>query len=235
MEIAVISDLHLGSGGPTDLFGHDDHEFLRFLNFLEDNFERIVLLGDVWETLTGKAFGDPARELALAREHHPEIARRFERPRYTYVHGNHDLIARDVLRAPEQLTLNADGVRLVFSHGHQGDQLTSKHRWLSEIGVWLGAWIRRVGLHAAYTFLSRLESLREGAGEQSSRCVVRRWALEQAKTCQADVIVAGHTHVPVRAEHGPCLFLNSGSCAEGRLSFLTLNTRRAEFAVHSMY
>ena len=128
MEIAVISDLHLGSGGPTDLFGHDDHEFLRFLNFLEDNFERIVLLGDVWETLTGKAFGDPARELALAREHHPEIARRFERPRYTYVHGNHDLIARDVLRAPEQLTLNADGVRLVFSHGHQGDQLTSKHR-----------------------------------------------------------------------------------------------------------
>lgn len=235
MEIAVISDLHLGSGGPTDLFGHDDHEFLRFLSFLEGNFERIVLLGDIWETLTGKAFGDPARELSLARAHHPEIARRFERPRYTYVHGNHDLVARDVLLAPEQLTVTADGVRVVFSHGHQGDQLASKHRWLSEIGVWLGAWIRRVGLQAAYTFFSRLESLREGAGEESSRCVVRRWALEQASTCAADVIVAGHTHVPVRAEHGSCVFLNSGSCAEGGLSFLTLDTRRAEFAVHSTY
>lgn len=32
MQIAVISDLHLGSGGPVDLFGHDDYEFLRFLD-----------------------------------------------------------------------------------------------------------------------------------------------------------------------------------------------------------
>lgn len=234
MQIAVISDLHLGSGGPTDLFGHDDYEFLKFLEFLERNFERIVLLGDIWETLTGRTFGDPALELKLAREHHREIERRFRRPRYTYIYGNHDLVARNVDRAPELLTLNADGVRLVFSHGHQGDQLTSRHRWLSEIGVWLGAWIRRMGLHAAYTFLSRLESLREGAGAESTRCVVRRWALEQAKTCAADVIVAGHTHVPIRAEHGPCLFLNSGSCAEGRLSFLSLDTRRAEYAVHAM-
>jgi len=234
MEIAVISDLHLGSGGATDSFGHDDHEFLRFLNFLEGNFERIVLLGDIWETLTGKAFGDPARELELARAQHPEIARRFQRPKYTYIHGNHDLIARDVVQAPEQLTLSADGVRLIFTHGHQGDQLTSRHRWLSEIGVWLGAWIRRVGLPTAYAFFARLESLR-GASRESTHCAVRRWALEQAKTCEADVIVAGHTHVPVRAEHGSCLFLNSGSCAEGRLSYLTLNTKRAEFAVHSMY
>ncbi len=235
MQIAVISDLHLGSGGPADLFGHEDNEFLRFLDFLEGNFERIVLLGDIWETLTGRAFGDPSRELEAARQHHGEIAQRFERSKYTYVHGNHDLVAARTEGAPEQLTLNADGMRLVFTHGHQGDGLTSRHRWLSEIGVWLGAWIRRVGLHAAYTFFSRLESLREGAGQGASRCVVRRWALEQAKTCEADVIVAGHTHVATRAEHGPCLFLNSGSCAEGRLSFLTLDTRRAQFAVHSMY
>jgi predicted phosphodiesterase len=171
----------------------------------------------------------------VAREQHPELAKRFRRSRYNYVHGNHDLVSRSVDGAPEQLTLHADGIRLVFSHGHQGDQLTSKHRWLSEIGVWLGAWIRRVGLHAAYAFLSRLESIREGAGADGARCVVRRWALEQAQVCQADVVVAGHTHVPTRAEHGPCLFLNSGSCAEGNLSFLSLDTQRAEFQVHSMY
>ena len=235
MQIAVISDLHLGSGGPTDLFGHDDYEFLKFLDFLEHNFERIVLLGDIWETLTGKAFGDPERELEAAREHHAEIAQRFQKSRYHYVHGNHDLCAKDAEGAPEQLTLHADGLRLIFTHGHQGDQLTSRHRWLSEIGVWLGAWIRRVGLQAAYTFFSRMEALREGATAGATRCVVRRWALEQAESCEADVIVAGHTHVPLRAEHGPCLFLNSGSCAEGKLSFLSLDTRRADFSVHCMY
>jgi predicted phosphodiesterase len=235
MEIAVISDIHLGSGGSTDLFGHDDAEFLRFLSFLERNFEKIVLLGDIWETLTGKAFGDPVEELREARAHHREIAERFRRPQYSYVFGNHDLVAQASEGAPEQLTLSADGMRLVFSHGHQGDQLISKHRWLSEIGVWLGAWIRRVGLHATYACFSRLEALRGGAGQEPTRCKVRRWAPERAQSCEADVIVAGHTHVPTRAEHGSCIFLNSGSCAEGRLSYLTLDTRRADFAVHSAY
>src|SRR6478735_9678780 len=37
MEIAVISDLHLGTGGAADGFGHDDGEFLKFLTFLEKN------------------------------------------------------------------------------------------------------------------------------------------------------------------------------------------------------
>ena len=63
MEIAVISDLHLGTGGAADGFGHDDGEFLKFLSFLEKNFEKVVLLGDVWETLTGALPGDPAAEL----------------------------------------------------------------------------------------------------------------------------------------------------------------------------
>ncbi len=41
MHISVISDLHLGSGGAADGFGHDDAEFLSFLDFLEGNFEKI--------------------------------------------------------------------------------------------------------------------------------------------------------------------------------------------------
>ncbi len=34
MEIAVISDLHLGAGDSADGFGHEDSEFLKFLEFL---------------------------------------------------------------------------------------------------------------------------------------------------------------------------------------------------------
>jgi UDP-2,3-diacylglucosamine pyrophosphatase LpxH len=54
VNIAVISDLHLGNEDGVDSFGHLDSEFLRFLAFLENNFERVVLLGDVWETLTAR-------------------------------------------------------------------------------------------------------------------------------------------------------------------------------------
>ena len=33
MKVAVISDLHLGNAGASDIFGHDDAEFLKFLSY----------------------------------------------------------------------------------------------------------------------------------------------------------------------------------------------------------
>ena len=78
MKLAVISDLHLGAGDLADGFGHDDGDFLRFLTFLERNFERVILLGDIWETLQSRRLGSAREELLLARATHPEIARRFE-------------------------------------------------------------------------------------------------------------------------------------------------------------
>src|SRR5688572_4879234 len=137
MKLAVISDLHLGAGDLADCFGHDDADFLRFLKFLEGNFERIILLGDIWETLQSRRLGSALEELQLARVAHPEIAKRFERPRYQYVHGNHDIVA-GLLGVPDELQVRADGVKLLFTHGHQNDDLVMRRQWLSDLGVWLG-------------------------------------------------------------------------------------------------
>ena len=93
MKMAVISDLHLGDGGATDLFGHEDNEFLRFLQHLENNFEKVVLLGDIWETLTAPSPAGQLAELRRTQEAHQEIFQRFQRENYLYVHGNHDLVA----------------------------------------------------------------------------------------------------------------------------------------------
>lgn len=235
MEIAVISDLHLGRGGPADGFGHDDGEFVRFLGFLEGNFEKIVLLGDIWETLTGSLPGDPARELALARDKHREIARRFEHPRYAYVHGNHDLVAGATESAPDQLVLEADGQRLLFTHGHQNDDLIARRRWLSELGVWLGGWVRRLGLGPLYRLLASFDEKRGGISLDGSRCAFQRWAVDTAARSHADIVITGHTHLATRAEHGSHLFLNSGTCSDGKLSFLSLDTRRGLYAVHDHY
>lgn len=232
--IAVISDLHLGAGGPTDLFGHDDAEFSRFLAFLEQNFERVVLLGDIWETLTGVMPGSPLIQLAAARAAHPELARRFERPRYAYVHGNHDIIAAST-GAPEDLTLESNGVRLLFTHGHQNDFVVTHARWVSEFGVWIGAWVRRLGFSRIYQVLRKLDGLRSGVTPDAGKCPFQRWAVEVARLRQADVVVTGHTHVAARAEHGDRLFLNSGSCAMGQISFLAIDTQRGTFSVHKSW
>jgi len=235
MQVAVISDLHLGTGGAADRFGHDDGEFLRFLRFLERNFERIVLLGDIWETLSGKLPGDPGRELVHAQATHSEIARRFSRPQYLYVHGNHDLVAGAYDGTPDELMLEADGVRMLFTHGHQSDGLLQRRRWLAELGVWLGGWIRRVGMASFYRLLTRIDDARSGLSRNSSLCAFQRWAVSVAEQRQVDLIVTGHTHLAARTEHGDRLFLNSGSCSEGQLSFLALDTRRAQYAVQTSF
>lgn len=233
MEIAVLSDLHLGPGGRADGFGHDDAHFLKVLDRLEAGFERIVLLGDIWETLTGHLPFAPEGELRRAREAHPEIAARFRRPRYTYVHGNHDLVARVVDGAPEEVEVRAGGVRLLFTHGHQSDVLAHEGRVLGELGVWLGGLIRRLGLARAYELFRAMDASRSSDHASPTGCPVQRWALARAAAREVDVVVTGHTHVAMRTEHGARLFLNSGSCSEGNLSFLRIDTRRGDYAVCS--
>jgi predicted phosphodiesterase len=235
MQIAVISDLHLGAGGAADAFGHDDWEFLRFLSFLEGNFERIVLLGDIWETLTPHWPLAPREALRNAREAHPEIARRFERPQYTYVHGNHDLIAGVTDGAPEELVLLDRGTRILFTHGHRHDALIRHARLVSEVGVWLGGWLLRLGLRSVHRLFEMLDHVRSGVDVGPTRCTFQRWAVSLASHRQADVVVTGHTHIPLRAEHASALFLNSGSCAQGRFSFLSLDAAAGRYAVHSTW
>jgi predicted phosphodiesterase len=235
MRIAVISDLHLGPGDATDAFGHEDDDFLRFLRHLEGEFERIVLLGDIWETLTGHGYGDPARELRRAREAHPRIASRFERSCYAYVHGNHDIVAGRVDRAPERLLLDADGVRLLFTHGHHHDWVLRRARWVSEVAVWLGGWLRRLGFEPFYRLLEKLEQDHDGSSLDAGLCSFRRWAVEHARSLAADVVITGHTHKLARSLHGDQLFLNSGTCKDGRYGFLSLDTRASRFEVHTQW
>ncbi len=232
MKIAVISDLHLERRDRIDHFGHDDAAFVRFLRRLEGNFERIVLLGDIYETLTCKSPLGQRRELALARDAHPEIVARFASPRYTLVHGNHDLVAARALGAPAELQIEADGVRLLFTHGHLHDWAIRRARRLVELGVCMGGWLRRVGLHPVFRAFDRLDTRLRGAVEDPARCSFQRWATSLARMRQAEVVVTGHTHIATRAEHGDRLFLNSGTCSRGRISFLSLDTRRGDYLLH---
>ncbi len=232
MRLAVISDLHLGRRDAVDPFGHEDEAFLRFLRFLEDSFDRIVLLGDIYETLTARVPQQQLAELGAAREAHPELVRRFERRQYLYVHGNHDLVAGPALGAPEEVVIDADGVRILFTHGHRHDWLIRHLRQFSEWGVWAGAWLRRLGLHGLFRACDLLDQRMRGASLDATRCTFQRWAMSLGQERKADVVVTGHTHLGGVAHHGARLFLNSGTCSEGTFSFLEIDTKRGNYALH---
>jgi UDP-2,3-diacylglucosamine pyrophosphatase LpxH len=225
MNIAVISDLHLGPGDASDSFGHVDSDFLLFLARLEADFERIVLLGDIWETLTSLRPYAPAEGLRCARQAHPELATRFERSQYLYIQGNHDIVAGFVEGAPEKILIDADGVRLLFTHGHHHDWLIRQARWLSEWCVWMGAWIRRVGLSVIYRFGNFIDLALSRPSSSPLKDSFQNWALALAQYHEADIVVTGHTHHAMRSEASARMFLNSGSCTEGRFSYLAIDTK----------
>jgi len=235
VEIAVISDLHLGTKDRADGFGHDDGEFLRFLCFLERHFERIVLLGDIWETLTSRCPWAARHALLAARESHPEIARRLRGPRYEYIHGNHDMVARSVDGARERWLLDVDGRRLLFTHGHEHDRLFRVARHLAELGVCIGGWLRRAGFHRLYRWLDGLDQKRSAIAMDPNQCTFQAWAVDAAEKARADIVITGHTHLSLVVAHERTLYLNSGSCSQGHISFLRLDTRRDVYAVHQSW
>jgi predicted phosphodiesterase len=232
VKLAVISDLHLGAKDCTDSFGHDDGEFLRFLAFLEANFEQIVLLGDIYETLTARLPWSAQKALAAARSCHPEIAERFRGPKYKYIHGNHDLVAQEAEGTPEHWMIEADGKRLLFTHGHAYDGLIRFARHLVELGVCIGGWVRRAGWHRLYQHLDELDQKRCAVSKDPAECPFQSWAFDLAGQAGADIVVTGHTHVPLVTSTGPKMYLNSGSCSRGRYSYLGLDTRSDVYGVH---
>ncbi|MFZ5478098.1 MAG: metallophosphoesterase family protein [Myxococcota bacterium] len=231
MRIAVISDLHLGDLGASERFGHSDGTFLGFLARLEDAFERVVLLGDIWETATPMRFGRAAEALRASREAHPALAERFAGPRYTWIHGNHDLVAAKLERVPGALRLRADGVRLLFTHGHWFDDFWLRRRALHERASWLVGWLLRLGLRTAVRRLDTLDNALGGI-EDAGACPFREAAARAARAQAVDVVVTGHTHVGGCHLVGDRLVLDSGSCSWGRTSFLEIDTGKGVYRLH---
>jgi predicted phosphodiesterase len=234
MRVAVVSDLHLGRGDAAERFGHDDEHFLRFLDFLEGEFERVVLLGDVWETLTSPNPRAQAEELRACRRAHPRLAERFGRDKYLYIHGNHDLVARRVEHAPSEWTLEHDGLRVLLIHGHVLDVFNQRTRGLSELGSWAGGWLMRLGLRGLVRQLDHMDHVLGGASVEPS-CAFQQRAVALARIRDADVIVTGHTHLGGRSDHGDRMVLNSGTCSWGEWSFVEIDTRQGHFAWHDRW
>lgn len=137
--------------------------------------------------------------------------------------------------APCELELTVDGVRLLFTHGHHYDLFIRNARWLSELGVWAGGWLLRLRLNPIYSLFNTLDSWRYKSAGDPALCTFQRWVMNVGASRGADVVVTGHTHRPTRSEHPSGLFLNSGTCANGNHSFLSLDTRASSYEVHSSW
>jgi predicted phosphodiesterase len=232
MHIAVISDIHLGRGDGADRSQGHDQALLRLLDYLEARYELIILLGDVWELLTPKWPGNPKRELRLVRAAHPELAQRFTRAPYRYIVGNHDQAVEILEGLPKEISIKADQVHMIFTHGHQFDVWAHQLRYVGEFVVWVSGWAARLGTQALTRFFDQLHNLITGASEGSQLGGLERNLIKQSRGRNAQVTVMGHTHLPGITEHDGHLLVNSGHCLGSTLHFVSLDTQRHTVTVY---
>ncbi len=124
--LIIISDLHIGDGGPRDNFAFDGKavSFSRFLDYVQRLDGELLILGDLfdfWQSNIG----------AVLMERMP-LLDRFAQMGATYVVGNHDgdfdaLIGTKLLNHPffERMTgpflRTIGGKQFKFMHGHELD------------------------------------------------------------------------------------------------------------------
>ncbi len=234
MRIGVVSDIHLGAKDALDRFARTEaaeQNLMATLNDLEREVDRIVLLGDIFETLRGVVPGTRAEELKKGLAAYPDIARRIlEDPRYTYIFGNHDYVARDVLRAPEFYSVEVHGRRVLFFHGHQADWISKGEARLSRIALWGSGMLERAGIGVTQW----VDHHRVSSQNTTKISAIEARALAIGRAMGADIVVNGHTHRAIRHDTSDQIYLNCGTCLCGHRELVVLDLAADRYEVRRL-
>jgi predicted phosphodiesterase len=234
VRIAALSDFHIGAHRHTDGFRHDLDRFARFLDRLEAEHDKVVLLGDIYQAdhalvPTPAAAG---RMLARARARVAALTVRFDRPPYVHVHGNHDAIASPALGAPERLRLPGRFGAL-FIHGHQFDPVAMRAQWAADLGTWSTGRLRAMGLRPLAWWLELRDVAIKDRRFRGPHGPYARAAQALVHEHATPIVVMGHTHCPGITPLAHGVMVNTGTCSGGRTMWVGIDTERGAIAVHT--
>ncbi len=230
MRIAAVSDLHIGDRAHSDTFRHAEGDFLGWLDVLEAQHDTLVLLGDIYQTDHGPLPGPASarRALALARERTERLSLRFAEPQYRWISGNHDPITHEVLGAARSLTFGEPGCRALFVHGDAYDPVIGRAPRLSAAGTWFTGQARAVGLRTVAEVLEDRDVTVKGRLHKGPAGPYGRAAQALMAEQGVQVVVMGHTHIPVRLELPDGVLANTGTCSRGRFMGVSVDTGTGE-------
>ena len=238
MQIAVLSDLHLGRKDKLDQFSRNpgaEQALYDLLFNLETSVDKIVLLGDIFETLRGRTL-NVRKELEHILKMYPLITKKIlEDDKYILISGNHDAVTTKALNAPDWIRLKDHGTSISFFHGHQFDPFVADF-WTQNfetVGVWLGGGLERFGLDI--TRKGNLSSKLKALADQWKVGKFERLAAAMGEDLKSDLVVTGHSHHPMKVEFDNTLFLNSGTRVAGRQDMIILDTSNQEYEVYKQY
>ena len=235
MQIAVLSDLHLGVKDKLDQFYRTEgaeEQLYSLLDYLEKTVDKIVLLGDIFETLRAKTF-NTEKELVRILKAYPNFSSRIlDNPKYELIQGNHDLDTVSLLNARKQITLSDHNDRILLMHGHQLDPLVADFwtRNFEHFGAWFAGW----GARAGFDWTRQMNQISKHKSENNmwKPGMFEKLSALVAKQKNCNIVVTGHSHHPMKKEFNGTLFMNSGTRVAGRQDLVIIDTAGKDYDLY---
>ena len=222
VEIAVISDVHLGT------FGCHAKQLLTYLNSIEP--KKLILNGDIIDIWQFKKRYFPKSHLSVIKKIMDFAASGTE---VIYITGNHDEMLRKFtdteignISIVNKLVLDLDGKKAWFFHGDVFDISIQNAKWLAKLGSWgydilillngfVNWCLEKMGKER-YSLSKKIKNSVKGAVKYINdfESVAADLAIEN----DYDYVVCGHIHQPKMLvkenKNGSTTYLNSGDWVE---------------------
>ena len=222
VEIAVISDVHLGT------FGCHAKQLLTYLNSIEP--KKLILNGDIIDIWQFKKRYFPKSHLSVIKKIMDFATNGTE---VIYITGNHDEMLRKFsdteignISIVNKAILELDGKKAWFFHGDVFDMSIQNAKWLAKLGGWgydililinrFVNWCLEQMGKERYSLSKRIKKSVKGAVKYISD--FEKVATDLAIENGYDYVVCGHIHQPKildkENKYGKTTYLNSGDWVE---------------------
>ena len=222
VEVAVISDVHLGT------YGCHAKQLITYLNSIEP--KHLILNGDIVDIWQFNKRYFPKSHLKVIKKIMDFAT---EGTKVTYIAGNHDEMLRKFtdttignITITNKKVLELDGKKAWFFHGDVFDVSIQNAKWLAKLGSYgydvlilinrLLNWCLEALGKERYSLSKKIKNSVKGAVKYISdfENVVSDLAIEKGY----DYVVCGHIHQPKMLikenKHGKTTYLNSGDWVE---------------------
>ncbi len=222
VEIAVISDVHLGT------FGCHAKQLLTYLNSIEP--KKLILNGDIVDIWQFKKRYFPKSHLSVIKKIMDFASNGVE---VIYITGNHDEMLRKFsdtsignISVVDKVVLNLDGKKAWFFHGDVFDISIQNAKWLAKLGGWgydilillnrfVNWCLEKLGKER-YSLSKKIKNSVKGAVKYIND--FEKVATDLAIEKGYDYVVCGHIHQPKMLvkenKFGKTTYLNSGDWVE---------------------
>lgn len=222
IEIAVISDVHLGT------YGCHADELITYLNSIKP--KKLILNGDIIDIWQFKKRYFPSAHLKVLRK---IIGMASKGTEVYYITGNHDEMLRKFaptamgnFNIVNKMVLNLDGKKAWIFHGDVFDISIQKAKWLAKLGGWgydllilMNSFVNwcliKIG-REKYSLSKKIKNSVKGAVKYINN--FEQTAAELAIENGYDYVICGHIHQPkkeiIETKQGSTTYLNSGDWIE---------------------